>query len=215
MHTAICAFDNRARAEQAVDDLVRAGFARHDVHIEHKDLHGERLHGEGRDANDRWDGLEREIAVDPSVVARFGHFFDRLFGRERHPAHVDSYAQHVERGSYVVVVDGRDDAEAQRARTLLHGMQASDVNLVHRPERPPLRDIVGLRQEQGIRGTAGMAERSREPYEGMGATSSNLESERAMATNSVVTPRTGPELRDPDVEHAPGLRYADKDKPLG
>ncbi|HET8748388.1 MAG TPA: hypothetical protein VFM98_22520 [Ramlibacter sp.] len=206
MHTALCAFDDRARAEQAVDSLVRSGFARHDVHIEHKDLHGERSA-----ANDQWDGMEREIAVDRGVLSSFGHFFASLLGRDNPSGHVDTYAQHVERGSYVVVVDAEDEAQAERARTLLHGLQAGDLNVVHRAEQRPLRDIVGMRQEQ-----AGMVERSREPYEGWTntATSSNMESEHALASHRL-SPTTGPDLRDPDIESAPGLRPVDKDKPRG
>lgn len=208
MHTAICAFDDRARAEQAVDSLVRAGFARHDIHIEHK-----HVSSEGPAENDRWDGMEREIAMDRKVLESLGNFFVSLFGRDR-GTHAETYAGHVERGGYVVVVDAHDNEEADRARTLLGGLQARDLDVVHRAEQRPLRDVVGMRQEDG---TAGMVERSREPYESWTntATSSNMESERAMAGNTVVTPRTGPELRDPDVEHAPGLRYADKDKPIG
>jgi hypothetical protein len=86
MHTAICAFEDKVRAEQAIDSLVRAGFARHDLHIQHK-----QLAGQGEDANDRWDALEREIAVDPGVVTAFGRFFARLFGRDHVKGHVDTY----------------------------------------------------------------------------------------------------------------------------
>jgi hypothetical protein len=209
MHTAICAFDDRARAQQAVDSLVRSGFARDDLHIEHKELHGE-----VRDENDRWDGMEREIAVDRRVVASFGRFFARLFGRDHRSEHVDTYAQHVGRGSYVVVVDSRDAATAERARSMLHGMDAGDLNVVHRPEQPPLRDVVAMRQESGT-----PAERSREPAEGWSSDvpmndTTAAERERAMAAHRV-SPTTGPELRDPDLGRAPGLRYADKDKPNG
>jgi hypothetical protein len=202
MHTAICVFEDQGRAEQAVDSLVRAGFARRDLHIQHKELAGQ-----GEDANDRWDALEREIAVDPGVVTAFGRFFARLFGRDHVRGHVDTYGRHVERGNYVVVVDAEDQAEAERARTLLQGMQPADLNLVPRTEQRPLRDLVGMRQD-----TAGMAQRSRDPYESAGTTSA--ERERALASH-VVSPKTGPDLRDPDLEHAPGLRYADKDKPNG
>jgi hypothetical protein len=204
MHTTICAFDDRTRADEAVDSLVRAGFPRHDLHVEHKHVHGEQ-----RDANDRWDGMEREVAVDRGVLSSFGHFFASLLGRDNPSGHADTYSEHVERGSYVVVVDADDPAAAERARTLLHGLQAGDLNVVHRAEQRPLRDIVGMRQEN-----AGMVERSREPYEGWSATSSNMEAERAMASDRL-SPRSGPELRDPDLERAPGLRYSDKDKPLG
>lgn len=203
MHTAICAFQDRSRAEQAVDTLVRSGFARHDVHIQHRNVDAE-----GRDANDRWDGMEREIAVDPGVLRSFGNFFASLFGRDRHAGFADTYAGHVERGSYVVVVDAHDAAEAERARTMLHGMEPGELNVVHREHQRPLRDIVGMRQEE-----AGMVERSREPYEGW-SNDNAIERERAMAAHRL-TPTTGPDLRDPDVTHAPGLRYADKDKPNG
>ena len=204
MHTAICAFDRRDQAEQALDSLVRSGYARHDVHIEHK-----HAHGDGQTGTDRWDGMEREVAVDRGVLASFGNFFASLLGRDNPSGHVDTYAQHVERGSYVVVVDAQDEAEAERARTLLHGMEAGDLNVVHRAEQRPLRDIVGVRQEG-----AGMTERSREAYEGWTntATSSNLESEHALASHRLA-PTAGPDLRDPDLERAPGLRYVDKDKP--
>lgn len=200
MHTAICAFDTREQAEQARDGLLRAGFARHDLHIEHKHASSE------GDANSSWDGMEREIAVDPDVLASFGRFFASLLGRDPASRHADTYAQHVERGSYVLVVDADNEVEARRAETTLRDLQAADLNVLHRPAQPPLRDLVGLRQ-----GTAGMADRSREPYEGTAPVAA--ERDRAMASHTVGA-RTGPDLRDPEVEHAPGLRYADKDKPL-
>ncbi len=207
MHSVICAFDDRGRAEQALDALVRSGLPRHDVHIEHRELYR-------RPANDAWDGLEREIAVDRGVLSSFGHFFTSLLGRDHPSGHADTYARHVERGSYVVVADARDEAEADRLRALLHDLEARDLDLVHRPGQRPLRDIVGMRQEGMRDDTAGMVERSREPYEGWSSTSSNLESERAVASHRL-SPTTGPDLRGPDPERAPGLRYPDKDKPNG
>jgi hypothetical protein len=55
-----------------------------------------------------------------------------------------------------------------------------------------------------------MVERSREPYEG--SANDLLAQERAMASDRLDAIEKTP-LRDPDVTHAPGLRYADKDKP--
>lgn len=210
MHTAICAFDDKGRAREAVDTLVRAGFPRHDLHIEHRER-GQAA-GEGADADDRWDGMEREVAVDRDVVESFGNFFARLFSRDDARPHADTYARHVERGSYVVVVDTKDAAEADRARAMLHDMQAGDLTIVDRRDEAPLRDIVGLRGDGTGTGTAGMVERSREPYEG-GSSASLGERERATASNAV-SPTTGPDLREPELDRAPGLRYADKDKPL-
>jgi hypothetical protein len=185
MHTAICAFDDRARAEQAMEGLLRAGFARHDVHIEHR---------------------HQDSEGDRGVLSSFGHFFASLLGRDNPSGHADTYAQHVERGGYVVVVDADDASQAQRARTLLQEMQGGEVHVVDRQDLQPLRDIVRWRDAP-----AGIAERSREPYESWSG-SEALARERAMASHRLDA-IGGPALRDPDVSHPPGLRYADKDKP--
>ena len=204
MHTAICAFDDHARAEQAVDSLVRSGFARHDLHIEHKELASPAHHS----GTDRWDGMEREVAMDRGRLMPFMQFFSELFSHRDMSDQVDLYSQHVQGGKFVLVVDTHDQAEAERARTLLTGMDASHLNVVHRPEQTPLRDLVARRSEQG---TAGMMDRSTEAYEAGGSTS--LQRDRAMASNTL-RPTTGPDLREPELERAPGLRYADKDKLL-
>jgi len=201
MHTAICAFDTHEQARDAVAALERAGFDRHDLHIEHK--HAAR---HGRDANDRWDGMEREVAVDPGVLASFGNFFANLFGRDDGSGRADTYSRHVERGGHVVVVDAHDDGEAQRASALLQDLKAGDLHVLHRAEQRPLRDLVGERQA---------VQRSADTYEAAGSYASPaMERERAMASSSGVKPTAGPDLRDPEVERAPGLRYSDKDKPL-
>ena len=179
MHSAICAFDTRAQAQQAVDQLERAGFARHDLHIEHQ-----------------------------GVGASLGHFFATLLGRDDPSSHADAYAQHVQRGAFVVVVDARDEAEAERASVLLHGLQGHDLNVIGRGEQRPLRDIVGERQAQGA-----AVNRSADTYEAAGSFASpNME--RAQAAPHRISPTAGPDLREPETEHAPGLRYVDKDKPI-
>lgn len=203
MHTAICAFDDRARAEEAVAGLVRSGFDRHDVHIEHKKAAAEG----GQGIASSWNGGQREVH-DRGALSSFGHFFASLLGRDNPSGHVDTYAQHVERGGYVVVVDADDEAQAQRARTLLQDLQAGDLNVLTREQQRPLRDIVGRRDEP-----AGMVERSREPYERWSGTE-EMAHERAMAAHRLDA-IGGPALRDPDTSHPPGLRYADKDKPNG
>ncbi|MDB5956034.1 hypothetical protein [Ramlibacter sp.] len=204
MHTAICTFDDQARAEQAVASLMGAGFARHDLHIEHKGLGNPGPHS----GTDGWDGMEREVAVDRGRLSSFMQFFGDLFSHVDLSEQVDAYSQHVQGGKYVVVVDTHDQADAERARTLLGGMEARDLNVVHRPALTPLRELVARRGEPGM---AGMTERGSDSYEGAGTGS--LAGERAMASNRI-SATAGPDLRDPEVEHAPGLRYADKDKPI-
>ena len=196
MHTAICAFDDRARAEEAVDALVRAGFDRSDIHIEHRQA----------TADGGWKGTQPEEG-DRSALSALGHFFTSLMGADNPSGRADTYSQHVERGGCVVVVDGQDDEAAHRASAVLRGLQAGDLQVVDRSRQRSLREIVGSRE-----GVAGMVERSRETYEG-GARNA-LADERAMASHRLDA-IGGPALRDPDVTHAPGLRYADKDKPNG
>jgi hypothetical protein len=201
MHTAICAFDDRDRAERAVEGLARAGFARHDLHIEHRHVTAE---GQGT-TRGGWAGPPGD---DRDVLSSFGHFFASLLGRDNPSGQVDTYSKHVERGGYVVVVDARDAAEAERARTLLGEMQGGEVDVVQRADQRPLRDIVGRRDEP-----AGMVERSREAYEAW-SNDPALERERATAAHRL-EPTHRPDLRAPDLGHPPGLRYADKDKPNG
>ena len=132
MHTAICTFDDPAQAEQAVNRLLQSGFDRHAVHLEHR-------HPDGSPMDDIQERHDRD------VQGKFS-FFERLFGAGRHVPHVDAYTSAVERGLYVVIVEGRDEAEAGRAQDVLHGMEASDLNLLHRPGEPPLKDVVAERQ---------------------------------------------------------------------
>jgi len=139
MHTALCAYDDHATAERVRDELVRAGFARHDVHLQHpgSDLDS----GSRQDALRSSGGVEHEIALDPHVVRRVTGFFGHLFG-EDDTAHRSRWDSHVDTGRTVVVVDAHDEGEAERARTLMHGLQGTDANVVHRPARRPVRDIV-------------------------------------------------------------------------
>lgn len=170
MHTAICTFDNPADARRAVDRLLQSGYDRSDVHLEYRhadgtpmdtppagraDTRGDSgvlMHGEPSapgQANDQWDGLEREVAMDSSRVRRLGHFFNRLFGRDEGAGAAGTYSRAVERGHCVVIVDAHSEDEAERAQQMLHGMEARELTRVHRAGHPPLRDVVAERQAGG------------------------------------------------------------------
>jgi len=131
MHTAICTFEDRALAEQAVDRLVQAGFSRRDIHLEQRHP----------------DGSPMEERRDHDVVGKFS-FFERLFGAGKHVPHAQAYQSALERGLYVVLVEHQEETEAERAQNVLHGMEARDMNLVHRAGQRPLRDVVGERPER-------------------------------------------------------------------
>lgn len=140
MHTAICTFEDRALAEQAVQRLLQAGFARHDVHMEQRHP----------------DGTPMDQPRDHDVVGKFS-FFERLFGAGRHAPHTETYTSALERGLYVVMVEHQDSDEASRAQAVLHGMNPDDLNLVHRAGERPLRDVVAERQATGLERSFGTA----------------------------------------------------------
>lgn len=218
MHTAICSFEDKAQAERAVQRLLDAGFDRGDVHLTHRHADGSEMKAP---ANNTWDGMEREVAVDPGVLRSFGNFFASLFGQDDPDGHTGFYSDAVERGLYVVVVDGHDDAEGERAQQVLHGMNPADFRRVQRTSQRPLRDIVGERQATGMEQRFGTARSE------MGASHNTdvrregeFPRERATASQGWGEQRTLDLMRDEparndarsdDTEHAPGLRYADKD----
>ena len=140
MHTVICAFDNDTIGRQAIDQLTQSGFARQDMHLEHRNAHGD-----GSDTT-AWDGMEREVAVDRSVVQSFGAFFASVLGVDHPSGKVDTYAQHVERGGCVLVLDAHDEAEAQRARAVITTFGVADHDVLDRGTQRPVRDILSLRQ---------------------------------------------------------------------
>jgi len=210
MHTAVCTFQDREAAERAREELLRAGFRRRDVHLEPRGQDADLGRHAGEDPRG-WEGTDREIAADRNMVDRVAGFFVHLFGQDHPEGHDRTYGDAVERGHYVLVVDAEDDAEAQRARTVLHGHAAADLNVVHRPEHRPLREILGTRGDEDDPGFAGSyhdrASAFDDRHEGV--------RERALATGEIGEERPL-DLRDPDQDQDQdrvGLRYADKDKP--
>lgn len=188
MHTAICSFDDRAQAERTVERLVQAGYDRSDIHLKHR-------HGDGRHSGtNKWDGMEREVAVDPGVLASFGRFFASLFGKDDASRHADTYASAVERGQYVVIVDAGDDASAMRAQHMMHDMEADNLNVVQRPTQPALRDIVTDDQLTMTGLTKDMADSFGTARSDMSLT----ERERAMAANREALFPQGPRAGDKD-----------------
>jgi hypothetical protein len=153
MHTAICTFDDRATADQAVQRLVQAGFDRDDVHVQHRHSDGSLM---SEEEDHLWEGMEREVAVGPRIGEKLG-FFARLFGMDDAAGHSSTYSGAMERGHCVVVVDAPSDAEAERAQNILLGMEAGDFNLVRRAGQRPLRDIVGEDRSPGIEERFGTA----------------------------------------------------------
>jgi stress response protein YsnF len=118
MLTVIGAFDDRTQAQGAVDRLVQRGFDRNDVHIEQQEGGGmTRPTGHDNDPRPESDG------------GGIGGFFSHLFGgSEKHHEHASTYHEAVQRGSSVVVVDARDEAQAGQAVECLHELGAINVD---------------------------------------------------------------------------------------
>jgi hypothetical protein len=216
MHTAICTFDDPAAAQQAVERLVQAGFDRDDIHMEHRHSDGSPMEAP---ANDAWDGLEREVAVSRGVAGKFD-FFEHLFGEGDAAAHRDKYTRAAERGHCVVIVDAPDEASAERAQNVLHGIESREFQLLHRAGMRPVRDIVAQRRASGLEerfGTAreDMAAPHRRDVKG-GDTElfPPEERERAMASHGWGEQRTLPLIPDEPPSAGGGPRDGDfDDKP--
>jgi hypothetical protein len=245
MHTAICTFENHAEADRAVERLLQSGFARDDVHLEHRHADGTPvqgyedghaasadgstppMHGEPAapgQANDQWDGLEREVAMDSRVVRRLGHFFERLFGADdATTGHAASYQGAVDKGHCVVIVDARSDEEAERAQSILHGMNPADMNLFQRVGQRPLRDIIAERQgASNMEQRFGTARADMAPShnmdvrrEGEFPREQSREPERAMASQGWGEQRKLDLVEDDTPIASPDLRHRDTpdDKP--
>jgi len=144
----------------------------------------------------------------------------------------------VDRGFTVVVVDTEDEAEAARARALLHDLQAADLNVIDRPKQRPLHEILGERMPHRSGGLGGSyqdrssafdteparpaAERERERATAAGGPVDKAEApsaSRDWVDNGGRDPMADRERRgeaargeDADLDKV-GLRYSDKDKP--
>ena len=107
MQTIIGAFDDRAQAERAVESLLQRGFSREEVHVERQEA--------AQNTGTREGGI--------------AGFFASLFGDDDATRyHADAYDEAVRRGSSVVVVDARDEQQAEQAAACLHELGAFDVD---------------------------------------------------------------------------------------
>ncbi|TFY99424.1 hypothetical protein EZ313_23030 [Ramlibacter henchirensis] len=227
MHTAICSFEHRDVAERARDRLLQSGFDRRDVHLQHRGPTDSDSMGEDPRA---WEGTDREIAASRDMVDKVAGFFVRMFGGERDRGDHEVYANAVDRGCTVLVVDTEDEAEAARARALLHDLQAADLNVYHRPGQQPVREIVDRPLPGSSGGVQGSYSDRSSAFDPAPERTAEAARERAVASSASVDKAQAPSAgRDwtesPGAEadrerakadsrraedDAVGLRYADK-----
>lgn len=208
MHTAICSFEHREIALRARDRLVESGFDERDVHLQHRGPTTSDAMGEDPRA---WEGTDREIAASRDMVDKVAGFFVHLFGADRDPKEHEVYETAVVRGFTVVVVDTEDEAEAARARALLHDLQAADLNVIHRPDQRRVHEIVGERLPHRSGGLGGSYQDRSSAFDSEPARTP-AERERAVAApGSADKPQASADPRSGDADaDKVGLRYADK-----
>ena len=236
MQTLISAFDDTAAARRAVDKLVQSGIAREDIHLQEPDAEPARaVDPVDREVGERtMASAEREVAVDRDVLTALGHFFVSILGKDHHPRHAKTYSEAVRRGHPVVIVDARNDEEAEHAATMLHHLGAINVDERAQEwrasgwtdETPQADDTL---PEPGGNSAVRVFQRASQPplreivrrrsaqvssnMEDGGDTAMATERERAMAAGRSSEPPVA--MRDPDAagRSLTGTTRSDRDKP--
>src|SRR4051794_4543504 len=110
MQTVLATFDDNQAARTAADQLIAQGFARSSVHLQ-------------SGAAPTSSGVSRP---DKGLMAGIGEFFERLFDSDD-KTHAGNYAEAVRRGSTVLAVDARNDAEVAKARSVMSELGTIDI----------------------------------------------------------------------------------------
>jgi hypothetical protein len=119
MYTVIGAFEDRKAAQRTVDQLLLRGFARESIDLQARPDTLDPTASTTSTAVDRDVDLRRN--QDDGFLAGVRHFFASLFGADEE-RQVGIYSEAVRRGSTLVVVDARDQAEADRAAAAMREM---------------------------------------------------------------------------------------------
>lgn len=200
MQTLISVFDDRAHARKACDRLVQSGFSRDDVHL-HEAAPREVADPEGvRELQEHtMHSAEREVAVDRGILDSLGHFFVSLFGEDDGKKRAGMYGDAVDRGHSVVIVDARNDQEAESAAVTLHECGAVEVEDRHSAGGTPT--LPGVRA-----------------YERDAPTLRDLADQRRRRDESLLGERAGQvskEMKEDREEraYASAMNHVDRDRP--
>jgi uncharacterized protein (TIGR02271 family) len=124
MHTVICAFDDLADAQRAMDRLVERGFSRDMIHLQGG-------HSSGSSASS---GATSPDDDSHGFFHRVGQFFSELFGGEDSAGDAGHYTEAVRRGGTVLLVDAVDGQEADKARSVMEEMGGA-IDMQERTEQ--------------------------------------------------------------------------------
>ncbi|WP_334190137.1 YsnF/AvaK domain-containing protein [Noviherbaspirillum sp.] len=117
-HTVVGVYDNYTDADNTVQALLAAGFARSNV----------QMNPENESATDTTATTASDTTGTSHSAGGIGGFFRSLFGGDEHKEHHDVYAESVRRGSYVVTVDSATDDDADRASEIMARHNAVDID---------------------------------------------------------------------------------------
>jgi uncharacterized protein (TIGR02271 family) len=110
-HSAVGVYDEYSDAQAAMQALLDDGFQRANVVL----------------SNEADAAAGTTTASTKKESGGISGFFRSLFGSEKTEYH-DTYAESVRRGSYVLTVQTRDDAEADRAAEIMNRFDAVDID---------------------------------------------------------------------------------------
>ena len=122
-HTLVAVFDNRSDAQQALDALLAAGFARTDASLSSADPTGQSNSVTGEDgalAGEHEEGFGASIK----------HFFTGLFGSDT-SEHAMKYAGAVTRGHHVLTLSTESEPEIERAADVIERFGPVDIDERH------------------------------------------------------------------------------------
>ncbi|MDN4053918.1 YsnF/AvaK domain-containing protein [Massilia sp. YIM B02763] len=122
-HTLVAVFDNRSDAQNAMDELLGAGFARTDVNLSTADPSGQVDSTSG--ATERLSG-EHEEGIGASIK----HFFTGLFGSDN-DEHATRYSAAVASGRHVVTLTTQSEPEVERAADIIERFGPVDIDERH------------------------------------------------------------------------------------
>lgn len=122
--TIVGVFDTFQEANNAVENLVQAGFARSSM-----DVHAQSMDSDVMDRSDSVGlGSQPSDRQDEGVMARIEQFFQNLFGGDDRPQEVMHYQEAVRRGGALLTVDVVDDTQMDTVRAVLEGAGAVDID---------------------------------------------------------------------------------------
>ena len=223
-HTLVAVFDNRSDAQNAVDELLAAGFARTDVNLSSANPSGQVDDVTGA-REDIGSGVHEE-----GIGASIKHFFTNLFGSDT-SEHAMRYSDAVTSGRHVVTLTTHSEPEVERAADIVERFGPVDIDERHdlTGSASTLGDSV-LSQPSGSRsgmsagamgaGAAGMQQSSsmsaQSATPGSGALNpSNIDQRGTTAPGSLQNAQSASMQRDEDDLPYPAKQDLNDDVPRG